>query len=219
MNDKTSNDGAVESGAQSADPPSLKLRRTRRGMSEAPVAKRRRPRKVGRRPSSNTAVRQLTPEQRARVDGWLFEGELSYREVVALCQKELGTPLSIASLSRYFQQELACGRPRRTNDSSGGYVSLLESLNEAALRAVQTVEIGNDPRTLVDIARALTAARQEANESLRATTLREKFEFDAATACLVHQVKVSSIVEDEALDDGQRILKIREELFGPDLPE
>jgi hypothetical protein len=92
-------------------------------------------------------------------------------------------------------------------------------MNEAALRAVQTVEIGNDPRTLVDIARALTAARQEANESLRATTIREKFEFDAATACLVHQVKVSSIVEDESLDDGQRILKIREELFGPDLPE
>jgi hypothetical protein len=163
-------------------------------------------------------VRQLSPEQRARVDGWLFEGELSYREVVALCQKELGTPLTLGSLSRYYQQELACGRPRRTRDS-GGYVSLLESLNEAALRAVQTVEIGNDPRTLVDIARALTAARQEANESLRATTIREKFEFDAATACLVHQVKVQSIVEDEALDDGQRIMKIREELFGPNLPE
>ena len=131
MNNESSNDGAVESGVRSADPPSLKLRRTRRG----------RPRKLGRRPASNTAVRQLTPEQRARVDGWLFDGELSYREVVALCQKELGTPLSVASLSRYFQQELACGRPRRTKDGSG-YVSLLESLNEAALRAVQTVEIG-----------------------------------------------------------------------------
>ena len=92
-------------------------------------------------------------------------------------------------------------------------------MNEAALRAVQTVEIGNDPRTLVDIARALTAARQEANQCLRATTFRQKFEFDAATACLVHQVKVQSIVEDEALDDGQRIMKIREELFGPNLPE
>src|ERR1700722_11779001 len=98
MNNESSNDGAVESGVRSADPPSLKLRRTRRG----------RPRKLGRRPASNTAVRQLTPEQRARVDGWLFDGELSYREVVALCQKELGTPLSVASLSRYFQQELAC---------------------------------------------------------------------------------------------------------------
>jgi hypothetical protein len=164
-------------------------------------------------------VRQLTPEQRARVDGWLFEGELPYREVIALCQKELGTEISLGSLSRYYQQELAYGRRRRAKNDACGYVSLLESMNEAALRAMQTVEIGNDPRTLVEFARVMTAARQEANDSLRASTIREKFEFDAATACLIHQVKVSSIAEDEALDDGQRIMKIREELFGPNLPE
>ena len=219
MNKESSNDGEVESGAIHGSGRPSPDRKASGATGPTLPTEVGRPRKLGRRPRSDTAVRQLSPEQRARVDGWLFEGELSYREVVALCQKELGTRLSLGSLSRYYQQELACGRPRRTSDSVGGYVSLLESLNEAALRAVQTVEIGNDPRTLVDIARALTAARQEANESLRATTIREKFEFDAATACLVHQVKVSSIVEDEALDDGQRIMKIREELFGPNLPE
>jgi hypothetical protein len=218
MKNESSNDGAVESGAESGSGRPSPDRKPSGETGPTPPTERGRPRKVGRRPRGDTAVRQLSPEQRARVDGWLFEGELSYREVVALCQKELGTELSTAALSRYYQQELALGR-RREKDSVSGYVSLMESLNEAALRAVQTVEIGNDPRTLVDIARALTAARQEANESLRATTIREKFEFDAATACLVHQVKVSSIVEDEALDDGQRIMKIREELFGPDLPE
>jgi hypothetical protein len=91
-------------------------------------------------------------------------------------------------------------------------------MNEAALRAAQTVEIGNDPRSLAEFARILVAARQEANEALRASTIRQKFEFDAATACLIHQVKASSIAADEALDDGERILKIREELFGPNLP-
>jgi hypothetical protein len=173
---------------------------------------------MGRRPRSDTAIRQLTPEQRARVDAWLFEEELPYRDVVAQCQKELGTELTLGSLSRYYQQELAWGRRRGEKNGACGYVSLLESLNEAALRAAQTVEIGNDPRTLVEVARVMVAARQEANECLRATTIREKFEFDAATACLLHQVRVSSIVEDEALDDGQRIVKIREELFGPNLP-
>jgi hypothetical protein len=32
-------------------------------------------------------------------------------------------------------------------------------------------------------------------------------------------VKVQSIASDEALDDRQRIMKIREELFGPNLPK
>jgi hypothetical protein len=218
MNNESSNDGTMESGAaHGSGRPSPDSKPSGETGPTLPT-ERRKPAKRGRRPRSDTNVRQLKPEQRARVDAWLFEGELSYREVVALCQKELGTELTLGSLSRYYQQELALGR-RRAKDSVSGYVSLLESMNEAALRAVQTVEIGNDPRTLVDIARVLTAARQEANESLRATTIREKFEFDAATACLVHQVKVSSIVEDDSLDDGQRILKIREELFGPDLPE
>jgi hypothetical protein len=171
-----------------------------------------------KRPRSDTAVRQLTPEQRAKVDAWLFDGQLCYREVIALCQKELGAAISLGSLSRYYQQELACGRQRQLRDSAGGYVSLLESMIESALRAAQTVEIGNDPRALAAFARVMVAARQEANEALRASTIREKFEFDAATACLIHQVKVKSIAEDEALDDGERILKIREELFGPNLP-
>jgi hypothetical protein len=92
-------------------------------------------------------------------------------------------------------------------------------MNQATLRALERLELGNDPKVLAEYARVLVAARQEANHSLRASTTREKFEFDAATACLVHQVRVQSIVEDEALDDGQRIMKIREELFGPDLPE
>jgi hypothetical protein len=161
-------------------------------------------------------VRQLTPEQRIRVDTWLFEQSLSYREVIALCQKELGTEISLASLSRYYQQELACGRRRPAQD--GAYVSMLESMCEAARRASETVEIGNDPRTLAEFARIMVAARAEANDALRASTIREKFEFDAATACLIHQVKVQSIAADEALDDGERILKIREELFGPNLP-
>jgi hypothetical protein len=181
---------------------------------------------IRRRPRSDTAVRRLTPEQRAKVDGWLFDEQLSYAEVVLRCEKELGLALSKVNVGRYCRQEQAGGRRRNGQDRSAptldggpGYIALLEAMNRAAQRAAQKIEIGDDPRMVVEFARVLTAARQEANQSLRATTIREKFEFDAATACLVHQVGVQSIVNDEALDDTQRILKIRTELFGPDLPE
>ena len=46
--------------------------------------------KKTRRARSDTAVRGLTPEQRARVDGWLFDEQLSHAEVSERCQSELG---------------------------------------------------------------------------------------------------------------------------------
>jgi hypothetical protein len=120
-------------------------------------------------------------------------------------------------IGAYCRQEQGARAVRKAADGNG-YVTMLESMNQMVLRAVERVEIGDDPRVLAAFARVLVAARQEANHALRASTTREKFEFDAATACLIHQVKVQSIAADEALDDGERILKIREELFGPNLP-
>lgn len=185
--------------------------------------------KRSRRPRSDTAVRRLTPEQRAKVDGWLFDEELSYGEVAARCLKELGVALTACNVDRYCRQEQggrASMRQSKGGDRSepalsggAGYVAMLEGMNQAAQRAARQIEIGNDPRMLAEFAKVLVAARQEANHSLRATTIRQKFEFDAATACLIHQVKMQCIAADESLDDCQRILKIREELFGPNLPE
>jgi hypothetical protein len=173
-----------------------------------------------RRPRSDTAVRKLTPEQRIKVDGWLFDEQLPYREVAARCQKEFGMALTEDNVGSYCRQEQKAGRKRNGQAQDGGssYLVILDGMARAAQQALEQMEIGNDPRMVAEYARVLTAARAEANQCLRATTIREKFEFDAATACLVHQVKVQSIVEDEALDDGQRIMKIREELFGPNLP-
>jgi hypothetical protein len=175
--------------------------------------------KIGRRrPRSDTTVRRLTAEQRARVDVWLFDDLLSYKEVAARCHQELGVRIAANCIGVYCRQEQGV-RSRQKADAGQGYEALLEGLNRVALRAVERAEIGKDPRVLAEFARVLVSARQEANHSLRASTTRERFEFDAATACLAHQAKVQSIASDEALDDSQRILKIREELFGPDLPK
>jgi hypothetical protein len=174
--------------------------------------------KKGRRPRSDTAVRRLTPEQRAKVDAWLFDELLSYEEVATRCREELGLIIAANSIGGYCRQEQGV-RSRRKADAGVGYTALLEGMNQAALRALERLELGNDPRVLAEYARVLVSARQEANHSLRASTTREKFEFDAATACLVHQVRVQSIVEDETLTDEERVRSVREELFGPDLPD
>ena len=175
--------------------------------------------KKSRRARSDTAVRQLlTPEQRAKMDAWLFDEQVPYEEIVRRSESEFGHKFSISGIGRYCRQEKWASVTRKASGGSG-YQALLQTLNEAALRAAQDFDIGNDPRTVAEITKVLVAARQEANHALRAATTREKFEFDAATACVIHQAKVQTIVADEALDDGQRILKIRHELFGPNLPK
>jgi hypothetical protein len=175
-------------------------------------------RKSGRRPRSDTGVRQrLDPDQRAKIDAWLFDEQLSYGDVAKRAEQELGQKFSVSGISRYSRQE-KCVRVARKTAGGSGYKALLQTLNDAALRAAQDVKIGNDPRALAEVAKVLVAARQEANHALRAATTREKFEFDAATACVIHQARVQAITADESLDDGQRILKVRQELFGPNLP-
>ncbi len=193
------------------------------GEGDRPGARKIGHRRTVRRGRCDSILRRLPPEQRAKVDGWLFDDQLTYAEVAERCRQELGVQLDTASVGRYCRQEQArrpkpADEPLPVADSGNSYITLLETMSEKALRAVWKLELESDPKAIAEFARVLVAARQEANQALRASTTREKFEFDAATACLIHQVKVSSIAADESLDDGERILKIREELFGPNLP-
>ena len=179
-----------------------------------------------RRGRGDALLRSLPPDQRAQVDHWLFEERLPYPIVAERCHAQFKLKINPSSVGRYSRREQAGHRPRQPAraglcfaDPGAGYEALLAAMNQAALEAAKHLELESDPKSVADYARVLIAARNEANHSLRATTTREKYEFDAAAACLVHQVKLKSIAEDESLDDGQRIAKVREQLFGPELPQ
>src|SRR5208283_3058996 len=73
------------------------------------------------------------------------------------------------------------------------YQQLLERILELAVDTARLSSAPADLRVVADYARVLIAARRESHEALRAGTAREKFEFDAATACLIHQTKVQAI--------------------------
>ena len=46
----------------------------------------------------------LTSEQRETLEGWLFEENLGYAEVLERVQREFGVTASKSSLSRYYQR-------------------------------------------------------------------------------------------------------------------
>ena len=182
---------------------------------------------------SDSKLHGLNEEHRARVDRWLFAENQSYEDVMRRCREELGLELGVSSVKRYHTREKArweleqkvqvnlkaTSATDETVDAEELYRKLLGRMMRIALTTAEESKSAMERKVVTDYAKVLISARRESHEALRVATTREKFEFDAATACLVHQVKIQGIVRDESLNDGERIQRIREELFGEDLPE
>jgi len=143
--------------------------------------------------------------------------------------------VSVAGVGRYFQEE-SRRRARESmekNPVCGGgaaawrlgiqadheYRELLAITGQQALGSVHAAGRKMSMSRVMEVLRLQIAARREANQAQLVALAREKLEFDAATACLLHQKEIQTILVDEATDDGDRVRAIREELFGPNLPE
>ena len=187
------------------------------------------------KPRSDSKLHGLAAEQRALVDQWLFMEGLTYAQVVELCAKEFNLEVSVAGVGRYYQEE-SRRRAREAmekNPVCGGgaaawrlgiqadheYRELLAITGQQALGAVHLAGRKMSMSRVMEVLRLQIAARREANQAQLVALAREKLEFDAAAACLLHQKELQTILVDEAKDDGDRVRAIREELFGPNLPE
>ena len=171
----------------------------------------------------------LTAEQQAKVKQWLFEENLPFAKVAQLCASELKVAVGKTSVVRYFRREQSVRRLEARMKRSGGengvrgaddcYRDLMAEAGELALESIRGELDEQKTRAFVACTRLVLAGRREGNQSRRAALAEEKFEFDIATACLMKQMEIQGIVEDDSLTDEERIRAVREELFGPDLPE
>jgi hypothetical protein len=179
----------------------------------------------------DSAWAALTPEQRDTLEGWLFDENLGYAEVLERAKKEFGITTSKTSLIRFYQRAAAERAQREFLDL------------ETTVREINGMDV--DWRDMGSAAMGLIAKRllqlslqspdkvkemawlghvlveNEAQNTRRGwlKIARSKFEYDCATACIMHKLKIDEVLDDMALTDQQQIQKVREELFGPDLPE
>jgi hypothetical protein len=182
---------------------------------------------------SDSKLHGLPAEQRAKLEGWLFGENRSIREVAERCGTEFRCKVGRSSVARYHQREKLKWSLRNAVEklqeagpggecaglSGAEFRGLLRLAADMARECAGGEMEAEKRRTFVDCMKLLISSRREGHEALRAATTREKFEFDAATACLMNQIEVQSVMKDESLDDGERILAIRQKLFGQDLPE
>jgi hypothetical protein len=184
----------------------------------------------GKKIKGDSNLNGLLPEQRAQVERWLFVEEQTYKEVAEKCRREFGLITSMTSVHRYYHAKKLLlklnqlGRDAQNvegmdSDPQRTYESVLQGVESMALEMARCSREEVKARDLSDLVHLLIAARREANEASRVALAREKLEYDVATACLMHKIEMDRICEDKSMDDGERIQAIREELFGPNLPE
>lgn len=179
---------------------------------------------------SDSILSGLPPEQQAKVKAWLFEDNLSFGAVMGQCQRELGVEVSKSSVMRYYRREASVRRlenslwrrersPGAAGSADEFYAELTAVAGEMALESARGELDAEKRRAFVECTKLLISARREGNYARRVDLARERFEFDAATACIMRQMEINSILEDETLTDEERIRSVREELFGENLPE
>ena len=188
------------------------------------------------KPKGNSILDRMPVEQRAELDKWLFDENATYRSVVERCQKEFGVKVALPSVARYYQREFRARSLERFSRTihqknellkimnekqhpNGNYELMIRMAENMAVEEALKPEDERDYRKVGYLARLIIAAKEESSTAIHAEIARCKYEYDFATECLIHKVKFDAILAEEGLDDGERIEKIREELFGPDLPK
>ncbi|HZQ48449.1 MAG TPA: hypothetical protein VFC07_15640 [Verrucomicrobiae bacterium] len=168
---------------------------------------------------------KLPPEQRQKLEHWLFVEHVSYQEAVERAQKEWGVTGSTVSLCRFYQrveEEHVVEELERAAEMATGVAAAqgrLSSLQASAMKVVgmrmmQNVVSRGDVKELAVLSRVLARNEERKIQHQRLALAREKFEFRAAKAVvdqLPHLEKMAR--EDQGREDA-RINATRKGIFG-----
>jgi hypothetical protein len=177
----------------------------------------------------------LTAEQRETLEGWLFEENLGYVEVLERVQYTFGITASKMSLARYYQRLAAERANRELLDLNTAVVEMRRlGIDRAELSAAVMSLLAKrllkllleSPDKLKEIAWLGNVLVGNEGQEIKRGWLalgREKFELDVARERAEdeaeRQMMADANVEDDYAEEDARVLAIRRHLFGTNLPE
>src|SRR5271165_737623 len=197
---------------------------------------------------SNAKWNQLTTDQQATLEDWLFEDDLSYDDALARAHQELGFTGSRASLCRFYKHKQEERRMQGFVDAAakaqaveGADVSV-ETLRGAGIKVAAQVffdrvlHAPDDTDRWLPLAKMLTQEKKneawerckEREHELRLDTLafaREKFEYnlvEQALRSLPELLEFAQARKDPQTckyEENKRINNLRKRMFGNDIPE
>jgi len=172
---------------------------------------------------SDSAWAGLSPEQRETLEGWLFEENLGYKEVLERAQKEFGIMASLRSVAEYYQRAAR----ERTQEELLTVKATAEEIDKAkvnwdglgatamtlvAKRMIQlAVESPEKVREMVSLGRILVANEAQTIKRKRFEWERKREEEDEADwARVVEETRLRRVLaEQDAKLAAQRIQERR----------
>lgn len=177
---------------------------------------------------SDSVIDGLPEGQRKQIEQWLCEENLSYADAQKRALADLGVRLSSSSLAEFFQecqQRRMLDRIAASRESANAVLKKFQE-NPADMYAVLVNIIGQsafeasmkgeklDPKLVFNFTKLVMHAKKQSMEEADLKLQREKFEFDAAAACLKKLPSLKVIAQKTGLDQKEKINQIRLQLFG-----
>ena len=179
---------------------------------------------------SDSTWAALTSDQREMLEGWLFEENLGYTEVLERAQKEFGITGSKMSLVRFYQR-VAAERAQRefleldtaVKELKGMDVNITEMKSAAMCLITKrlmklSLESPDRVKEMAWLGQVLVASEAQDVKRGWLNIGREKFELDFAAECLARKAENPPPGEDGYKAEDEQVLQIRKNLFGGNLP-
>jgi hypothetical protein len=182
------------------------------------------------KPRPESKLLNLPDDQQAQIVDWLLSG-MPYYAVAAMILKEFEIRCSNSVLSRFYKiavEPALLVRRRRAVETANAIgeeaaqhpgrmdQATVDALKQRAFELSINPQV--NPKDVKAIfALVLKARDQELSEQQLALD-RDRFQFDAAKACLKKLPELKAIASDTAMDEDAKLLAVREKLFG-EIPE
>lgn len=177
------------------------------------------------KPRSDAILLNLPEEQQARLADWLLSG-VPYHEAKVLVEKEFGISLKSLKPFRSFWEQvcaplllqrrrrmlpLAEARAQEAEKNPGRFdAATIDALKQKAYELAESPTASlKDVKAVLGL---LLKARTEDRADKELGLAREKFEFDAATACLAKLPELK-VVSEKKLSDAEKTKAIQQILF------
>jgi Protein of unknown function (DUF3486) len=180
------------------------------------------------KPKSNSVLDALPENQRAQLESWLFEENISYNDASARLLADFNVrsaPSSIGEWYRRTQQQRMLREIRESREFANQTVTEFQK-NPADMYAALVNMVGQiafessmdgkkfDAETIFNFTKLVMTARKQELSAQTLALAKEKFQFDAAKAALLEVGKLKSIASKPNLNEKEKIKQIRLALFG-----
>jgi hypothetical protein len=197
--------------------------------SQTPTASPK-PRQRARKLRGNSNWAGLTAEQQTLLDGWLFVERVAYEEIVRRARELWQIHSSTSSVGRYYLHRLktrvldGLGDFQEAAEAVDGSGAQLATLRTSALKLVAqrffAAALDNgEVKDLALLSRVLADSEKRETQRKRLELARQRFQFNAAKAAYTQLPRVKEMEQEDFDREEERILAIKQDLFGKDLPE